>query len=230
MKTIFITGTNRGLGLEFTKQYLQDGWQVFATARKPQESKELEELKQDYPLALSLYSLDITDLASIELLKSQLKGKPIDVLINNAGIFGGKQDLGNIDYEGWHKIFTSNTIAPLKITETLLSNLEAGQDKKIINITSKMGSIDDNLSGGHYLYRTSKAALNMLSKSLSVDLKPKKITVLLLHPGWVQTDMGGQNAPTSPQESIEGMRKVIASSSIQDSGKFFAYDGKEILW
>jgi NAD(P)-dependent dehydrogenase (short-subunit alcohol dehydrogenase family) len=154
------------------------------------------------------------------------------VLINNAGIYpgGNKENFGSIDYEAWGKAFQVNTMAPLKMAESFVENVAKSSEKKIVNITSKMGSIDDNTSGGYYLYRSSKTALNMVIKSLSQDLAPRGITAVVLHPGWVQTDMGGSNAPTPPERSVAGMRRVIEGLSLKDSGKFYDFNGQEILW
>ncbi|HWT29227.1 MAG TPA: SDR family oxidoreductase, partial [Methylophilaceae bacterium] len=158
-------------------------------------------------------------------------GVPIDVLINNAGVYPmGKEAFGNVDYQAWAETFRINSMAPLKMAEAFIDQLLLGKDRKIINITSKMGSIDDNTSGHHYLYRSSKTALNMVTKSLAIDLAPKGIVAIVMHPGWVQTDMGGSSAPTTIPQSISGMRSVIAHLTPADAGKFYAFDGKEIPW
>lgn len=229
--TVLITGANRGLGLEFTRQYAAAGWQVIACCRIPQKADALQQLKQKYVDRLSIHALDVADFVQVEQLARQLKGSSIDVLINNAGVYQyGKESFGSIDYEAWMEAFRVNSMAPLKMAEAFVKNLALGQQKKIINITSKMGSIDDNTSGHHYLYRSSKTALNMVTRSLAIDLAPLGITAIVMHPGWVQTDMGGFSAPTTVQQSIAGMREVIARITPKDSGKFYGYDGKEIPW
>lgn len=231
MPTLLISGANRGLGLEFTRQYLADGWKVIAGCRNPQSAAQLHELYTHYPDHLLIYRLDVTNFLQIEQLSRQLGDTPIDVIINNAGIYPkGKESFGSIDYAAWEEAFRINSMAPLKIAEEFIEQLLLGKQKKIVNITSKMGSIDDNGSGHHYLYRSSKTALNMVTKSLALDLAPNGVTAIVLHPGWVQTDMGGSDAPTTVTQSIAGMRKVIDDITIADGGKFYAFDGKEIPW
>jgi NAD(P)-dependent dehydrogenase (short-subunit alcohol dehydrogenase family) len=231
MPTLLITGANRGLGLEFTKQYLADGWKVVATCRNPQEADQLHQLYTLHPDDLLIYRLDVANFEQIDQLSRQLADTPIDVVISNAGIYPkGKESFGSVDYTAWAEAFRINSMAPLKIAEAFIEQLLLGKQKKIINITSKMGSIDDNGSGHHYLYRSSKTALNMVTKSLALDLAPNGVTAIVLHPGWVQTDMGGSDAPTTVAQSIAGMRKVIENITIADGGKFYAFDGKEIPW
>lgn len=230
--TLLITGANRGLGLEFVKQYAADGWRIFACCRHPETATELETISQQNQGLITVHKLDVADFVQIESLAAELAGQELDVLLNNAGIYpdatsGG---LGATNYDGWARAFRVNTMAPLKMAETFASHLARGTQKKIINITSKMGSISDNTSGGAYIYRSSKTALNMVVKSLAVDLAPRGIATALLHPGWVLTDMGGPNALISTEQSISGMRQVIARLSLKDSGKFYGYDGKEISW
>jgi len=231
MPTVLITGANRGIGLEFTRQYAIAGWQVFACTRHA-ESPTLNRLANEHHGKIRVQTLDVSKSLQIEDLAQQLAGTSIDVLINNAGIYpsGNKENFGTINYEAWVEAFRINTMAPLKMAEAFVDNVAKSIEKKIVNITSKMGSIDDNTSGGYYLYRSSKAALNMVVKSLSIDLAPRGITTVVLHPGWVQTDMGGYNAPTPPAESVAGMRRVIAGLRQKDSGKFYDFNGQEILW
>lgn len=231
MPTLLITGANRGLGLEFTRQYLNDGWKVIAGCRNPQDADALHQLYTHHSDHLLIYRLDVANFPQIEQLSRQLSGTPIDVLINNAGIYPkDKEEFGSIDYAAWDEAFKINSMAPLKMAEEFIEQLLLGRQKKIVNITSKMGSIDDNSSGHHYLYRSSKTALNMVTKSLALDLAPQGVTAIVMHPGWVQTDMGGDNAPTTVQQSIAGMRKVIEDISPADGGRFYAFDGQEIPW
>lgn len=231
MPNVLITGANRGIGLEFTRQYAEAGWQVFACSRRI-DAKELNQIAYQHSAKVNLHTLDVSDHQQIEKLAQQLAGTPIDVLINNAGIYpgGNKESFGTIDYDAWVKAFQVNTMAPLKMAEAFIDHVSKSGEKKIVNITSKMGSIDDNTSGGYYLYRSSKTALNMVVKSLSLDLAPRGITTIVMHPGWVQTDMGGSHAPTPPERSVAGMRKVIAGLNQKDSGKFYDFNGQEILW
>lgn len=208
------------------------GWQVLACCRKPESAEALQQLSAQYPGKIRLYALSVEDPAQIEALAVSLRGQAVDLLLNNAGFYPGGMDesFGHTSRELWLRAFEINTIAPLKMAEAFMANLELGQGKTIALITSKMGSLDDNTSGGCYLYRTSKAALNMVAKSLAQDLEPRGVKVALLHPGWVRTDMGGPNALISAQQSVAGMLKTILNLGWQDSGRFLAYDGKEIAW
>jgi NAD(P)-dependent dehydrogenase (short-subunit alcohol dehydrogenase family) len=178
------------------------------------------------------YPLDVAGLGEIDRLAGVLAGESIDLLINNAGVYpdADSKGFGHINYEEWAQAFRVNTMAPLRMAEAFIAQVARSRLKIIANITSMMGSIDDNTSGGSYLYRSSKAALNMVTKSLSMDLQREGITAVVLHPGWVQTDMGGPNALIAAERSVSGMRKVIGMLSQADSGKFFNYDGKRIAW
>jgi len=232
MNTALITGANRGIGLEFAAQYAADGWRVLACSRDPEKSDALGKLAAQYPGLITVHALDVADHAQIEHLAQLLEGEAIDLLINNAGIYPDSDTggFGHTDYEEWMQVFRVNTMAPLKMAETFASQIRRGKGRTIVSISSKMGSIADNSGGGNYLYRASKAALNMVVKSLSVDLKPLGITAVIFHPGWVQTDMGGPNALISAAQSVSGMRRVIGQLTLADSGKFLAYDGQEIAW
>jgi len=226
--TVLITGANRGLGLEFTKQYAQDGWQVLACCRDPESASQLKSLASSKP-DIKLLPLDVSDFSQVDKLSKELKGQSIDLLINNAGIYPDSS-WGHINYDDWAQALKINAMAPLKMSEAFLENVTSSQLKKIVTLSSKMGSLDDNTSGGSYIYRTSKTAVNMVMKSLAIDLKPKGIASTVLHPGWVQTDMGGPNGLINTQQSVAGMRKVIDQLTLQNSGRFIAYDGKEIPW
>jgi NAD(P)-dependent dehydrogenase (short-subunit alcohol dehydrogenase family) len=232
MKTTLITGANRGIGLEFCKQYAAEGWRVVACSRHPKKSVELNKLAAQYPDLITVYSLDVTDHAEIAHLGQVLANESIDMLINNAGIYpdADKKGFGHTDYEEWMQAFRINTMAPLKMAETFVTQISRSKQKIIVTITSKMGSIADNTGGGSYLYRSSKAAVNMVVKSLAIDLKPNGITAVVFHPGWVKTDMGGPNAMIFAEQSVSGIRKMIGRLTLADSGKFFAYDGPVIPW
>lgn len=225
---VLITGANRGLGLEFTKQYLADGWNVLACCRHPQSAMQLQALAKDNP-SLKIVSLDVADFAQIDALALQLKDTPIDLLINNAGVYPASS-FGDVDYDDWLEGFKINSMAPLKMAEAFVQQITRSQLKKIATITSKMGSIDDNTSGASYSYRSSKCAVNMVMKSLSIDLKPYGISTIILHPGWVQTDMGGPGGLINVQTSVSGLRKQIADLNLGNTGKFVAYDGQAINW
>lgn len=225
--TVLVTGTNRGIGLEFVKQYAIDGWKVIACSREPEVSQELRGLAQAYDI--ETIALDVGDFSQVDAVAQQLRGRNIDLLINNAGIYP-ESSLGDLDFEAWAEAFKINCMAPLKMAEAFSEHLSNSHLQKIATLSSKMGSIDDNTSGGSYIYRTSKAAVNMAMKSLAIDLKPLGISVVTLHPGWVQTDMGGTNALITTQASVTGLRQVIEHLSLHNTGKFIAYDGNEIPW
>lgn len=225
---VLITGANRGLGLEFTKQYAADGWNVLACCRHPQSAMQLQALAQTHP-NIKIFSLDVADFTQIDALALQLKDVSIDLLINNAGVYPSSS-FGNVDYNDWAQGFKINSMAPLKMAEAFVQQITRSQLKKIATITSKMGSIDDNTSGESYSYRSSKCAVNMVMKSLSIDLRPYGISTITLHPGWVQTDMGGANGLINAQTSVTGLREQIAELNLGNTGKFMAYDGKAINW
>lgn len=226
MPTVLITGTGRGLGLEFARAYAAEGWTVIGTVRHPTGADELKKISGKVEIA----SLDVADFAAIKQLGKSLRDRPIDVLINNAGVIGTDRNLGELEGERWMETLRINTVAPLLIAQALLPNLKAGKDKKAIFLTSLMGSIDDNSSGRYYDYRSSKAGLNAAVKSFAIDTKGDGITAIVVHPGWVKTDMGGPNAPTDAATSVGGIRKVIAKLKPSDSGEFFSFDGKRLKW
>ncbi|WP_413284812.1 SDR family oxidoreductase [Vibrio sp. MA40-2] len=228
MATILITGANRGIGLALTKNYLQLGWQVHTTFRDSNNAHELLALMEENQ-SLHCHQLDVTDYQHLNVLAERLP--PIDVLVNNAGYYGPKgTEFGNTDVEEWRKVFEINSIAPLKLVEALYPRLQQAEHKKIICISSKVGSMTENTSGGGYIYRSSKAALNSVVKSLSNDLSSKGIITVALHPGWVRTEMGGPNASISTEQSTQGMITVIDSLQADNSGEFINYDGTRLPW
>jgi len=229
MKTVLITGASRGLGLEFTRQYLEQGCRVIACARNPDASQGLSKLKES-EANLTVYPLDVTDSASRKALAAKVADQQIHLLINNAGYYGENNRLGHLSEAEWEKVFRTNVIAPIKMVEILRSNLVEAGSATVAILSSKMGSMSDNTSGGSYLYRSSKAALNAAGKSLAIDLAEEKIKVVLLHPGWVLTDMGGPNALIDATTSVQGMRRVIQGVTAESSGEFVAYDGTVIPW
>lgn len=232
MATTLITGANRGIGLEYVRQYAQDGWQVIACCRQPAKAENLHRLTSQYPDHIRIYALDIADHQQIDQLSRSLANETIDLLINNAGVYPPSDDggFGSIDYTAWIHAFQINTMAPLKMAEAFIHQISSSNLKIIATITSKMGSIADNQRGGSYIYRSSKAAVNIVAKSLAIDLKPRGIISVLLHPGWVKTDMGGPDALISTEQSVTAMRRVLRGMTLADSGKFFAYDGQMIPW
>jgi NAD(P)-dependent dehydrogenase (short-subunit alcohol dehydrogenase family) len=236
MKNIFITGSSRGLGLEFTKQYLKKGDKVIASCRNPEKAKDLQELKKEYPDTLLIFKLDVTKEEERNKIFEEIKMnlENIDILINNAGIVSGDEQkssvLGEVYKEDLSKVFLVNSIAPLLMSEKFLPLLEKSDIAKIANITSLNGSIAKRNVGGKYSYASSKAALNMITKILSNDLREKEITTLAIHPGWIYTDMGGPNAPLQKEEPVSEIINLIEETSIADSGKFLDREGNELPW
>jgi len=232
MPTTLITGANRGIGLEFVRQYAAAGWRVHAACSHPERADALHALADRYPQQVTLHALDVADTAQIDRLAQQLQQQPIDLLLNNAGVYPDADHgtFGNTDTDAWMHAFRVNAMGPLLVCERFAANVARSRERKIALITSKMGSIADNGSGGYYLYRSSKTALNMVARSLAVDLAAQGIGIALLHPGWVKTDMGGPNALITAEQSVSGMRRVIEQLRPEDSGQFFAYDGQAIQW
>lgn len=236
MVRVFITGTNRGLGLEFVKQYLERGDQVIATCRKPDTAFELNKLKEEYPDDLSIFKLDVTNEDERKEAYHDIKKQFdfIDIFINNAGIAtGGKSGsyiLGELHNEDMLKVFEVNSVAPVLLVETFLGLIKKGKNPKIINITSGLSSLVRRTSVFRYSYSASKTALNMFSKLMAVQLRDEGIIVIPLHPGHVKTDLGGYHAPLYPKESIEGMIKVIQALSIEDTGRFIDWRYEELPW
>jgi NAD(P)-dependent dehydrogenase (short-subunit alcohol dehydrogenase family) len=231
MTSILITGANRGLGLEFVRQCNAAGWRVLACCRNPMQADALKAIAADSNERVSLHRLDVGDLAQIESLARDLRDEPVDVLLNNAGIYGPQNArFGQTDYRAWAEVFAVNVMAPMKMAECFIEQVARSKRKLIASVSSLMGSIGETDQGQHYLYRSSKAALNMVMKTLSNDLRERGITAVVLTPGWVQTDMGGPHAPLQPPESIRGMLKVINGLTIRETGKFFSYDGSEVPW
>lgn len=228
MSTVLITGTNRGIGLELTKQYAEAGWDVLACCREPKTATMLNALAANHS-NIHIYALDVSNFNQIDALAQQLNHIAIDLLINNAGVYP-EGNLSQSDVENWLNGFMINSIAPLKMAMAFRPHIAKSQLKKLATLSSKMGSIDDNTSGGSYMYRSTKTAVNSVMKSLSIDLREHGIAVVTLHPGWVETDMGGPNALINTKTSVAGLRQVIDHLNLENTGKFIAYDGKEIAW
>ena len=231
MKKILVTGANRGLGLGLVKKFLKNNEKVICTTRNFSKSKELILCKEKYNDNLEICELDLLDKDSPNILSNFLGNEPIDLFINNAGVIGhSAQHFKSVSLNHWLEVLKVNLITPLLITQSIIKNIEKSSERKIYFISSKVGSIQDNKSGGMYVYRSSKTALNQIVKSLSIDLKPIGISVISLHPGWVRTEMGGPNALISVEESVNGMFGVISNTNISNSGQFLNYDGTEIPW
>ena len=224
MGTVLVTGANRGLGLEFVQQLQSKGYTVIGTARKPDQATQLK------ATGAQVEQLDVASQSSVSALAQRLAGVPIDLLINNAGMAArGDSSLETVDYAAMERTFQVNSLGPLRVTQALLPNLQAGNKKIIVHITSRLGSIELS-DGGMYSYRTSKTALNQINKIMSVELAPLGFTSIVMHPGWVQTDMGGAGATLTTSESISGMLDVIDGLTIGDTGKFYNYNGEKLPW
>lgn len=223
-QTVLITGANRGLGLEFARQFKERGYTVIGTARKPEKAIELK------ATGARVVALDVTDGASVAAMAAVLKDVPIDIVINNAGVIGHPQEsLRTLDFDNALSTFSVNTLGPMRITQALYEQLSLGKGKRVINISSHLGSIENN-SGGYYDYRASKAALNSMNKSLAAELAAEGFVCVVLHPGWVKTDLGGQNAPLQPEQSVKGMLAVIDQLDQDDNGLFYDYRGEVVPW
>lgn len=226
MTTILITGANRGIGLEFVTQYAAEGADVIACCREPDKAAALKAIKGK----VRVMALDVAEPKSVAALVAALDGAAIDILINNAGVGGPRgRPQGVIDFDLWLGIFAVNSVAPAMIAIALYPNLKAGHDKKLVTITSGLGSISGH-SGGAYPYHASKAAVNSFMVGLAKAWAHQGIAVGIFHPGWVQTDMGGAAATLTPAQSVTGLRARIAELSPRNSGSFSDYAGKEIAW
>ena len=231
MPRVLITGANRGLGLEFTRQYLAEGWKVLAACRNPGAAEALQRLGSSASGALTPLEMDVADSASVRRAAARVQATSIDIAINCAGIFGGRaQSLGSLDYDDWLQVLEVNLLGPARVSEAFLEHLRRGERRLIVTLTSGMGSLADNSSGGSVLYRTSKAAVNMLMRTAAIDLRPQGISCVVVNPGWVKTDMGGPNARITAQESVGALRELIAKLTPEDSGRFYNYSGREYPW
>jgi NAD(P)-dependent dehydrogenase (short-subunit alcohol dehydrogenase family) len=228
-KSVLITGANRGIGLEFAKQYANNAWRVQACCRQPDAASDLQKALSGKDA--DIHKLDVTSQASINYLKAELAEHPIDILINNAGIMGDdRQSFGDIDYNAWEETMRTNTIGPYRMFEAFQHNLTLGSDKKAVFISSRLGSIEEFDSGDRFIYRSSKTALNMVVVKLDYELKSSGICFLAFHPGWVQTDMGGDEAPIKPFESVNALRQSILKATLAESGSFLNFDGSPLPW
>ncbi len=228
--TILITGANRGIGLALTEQFAADGWQVLACCRNPAAAEQLRALS-DQNRSVEIYGLDVTDYHQMSVLAAQLANRPIDILLSNAGIYGSKGvGFGKVDAQEWRRVLEVNTIAPMMLAQAFVEQVAASRQKVVAVISSKVGSIADNSSGGSYVYRSSKTGVNQVVKCLSIDLAGRDISVLSLHPGWVKTDMGGPNAEIGTDESVSGLKAILMSAGLAQSGQFIEYDGNSIPW
>jgi NAD(P)-dependent dehydrogenase (short-subunit alcohol dehydrogenase family) len=223
MSTVLITGANRGIGLALTEVFRAHGHTVIAAARNLDTAEALR------ATGAECVTLDVSDAASVNALATDLKNRPIDFFINNAGI-GDRAAIGQLDFDAFERVLKVNTIAPIRLIEAFTAHVAASDHKTIASISSLMGSIDDVGSGGGLAYRTSKAALNMALRTAAFTLAPKGITLLTLHPGWVQTDMGGPSAPVTREDSAKGLYKVITTAGPSETLRFQDFEGKTLAW
>lgn len=227
MPTVLVTGANRGIGLELARQYRGAGWRVIGCCRRPESAEALTAVLGGEPIR----TLDVTRPADIERLATDLRGVAIDLLVNNAGVLTPPdQSLALHDHAAWVTSFETNAIGPFLVTRALVPNLMAGSRKVVATLSSRMGSVADNNSGGYYAYRSSKAALNAVMRSLALDLRERGIVVTLFHPGWVRTEMGGPAALLEPREAVATLRETIGRITLRDSGRFLNLDGSELPW
>lgn len=235
MSTVLITGANRGFGLELAKQYAGDGWRVLACVRRT--SPALAGLA-GLQTAVEVHNLDVAEEDEIARLAVVLKHERIDVLVNNAAILGRhpvfdqqaitEQSFGQSNQEEWLRVFRTNVLAPMKVAECFVEQVAASEQKKIVTFSSALGSISQNTIGGLYYYRTSKAAVNAMMKSMAIDLGKRGILACAIHPGWARTDMGGERATEDPVEAIRGVRRVIAGLTSDNVGQVLAFDGSVV--
>lgn len=232
MQRILITGANRGIGFEFVRQLAERGDRVFATCRCPDQADDLQMLANHNPEQISIAALDVTDQASIyasyRLIVKQTDS--LDLLINNAGIFPRAERLGNLDADDILEAFRVNSVAPLMVAQRYINLLKVGTNPRIVSISSQLGSLARKRDGRDYSYCASKAALNMLTRTLAFGLREEGIIAVVMHPGWVQTDMGGANASLPPERSVAGLLKVIDQLTMKDTGCFLQWDGGELPW
>lgn len=232
MRTVLITGANRGLGLALVRRYGEAGWRVWACCRAPARASELRALARASGGRVSVRALDVTRGAQVARLARSFGRRRLDLLINNAGIYAGhyRANLGQTDYGLWAKACATNVMGPARMAAAFAPALARSPKGTIVNISSIMGSIALTSAGSSYAYRSTKAALNMVTKTLALELKPWRITVAAIHPGWVRTDMGGAKAPLSPKKAAAEVVSVIAGLGRRDSGGFFSHTGRPLPW
>ncbi|MBI3517239.1 MAG: SDR family oxidoreductase [Proteobacteria bacterium] len=230
MSTVLITGVSRGLGLEFARQYARAGWQVIATCRTPDRARDLAKLAKEADGRIEVAALDMLDPPGTQRFAKVRARQPIDLLVANAGLVGPHDIVPTDDDDAWTEVMRVNVMAPTRLAMLLADAVAASRLKQMAFVSSHLGSITSNQSGGLYVYRSSKAELNAVVKSLAIDLKARGITAVALHPGWVRTDMGGSNADIAPSTSIAGMVKVLAGLKRADSGRLIDYKGTVLPW
>ena len=236
MTTVLITGANRGLGLEFVRQYQDKNVIIHTCCRKPDAANELNALADTSGGLIKVHRMEVSDPSQVSSVADALKGVSIDRLINNAGILGtiidqpGNSAFGNLDYNVWEETMRVNVLSPFRICEAFVEHVAASDEKLMVFLSTHMASITELADGGFYPYRSSKAALNLVIKGLSIDLKDRGVRTLALHPGWVKTDMGSQAAAVDIPDSIAGMKDVISGFKAPRTGEFINYDNSPIQW
>lgn len=238
IRRVLVTGAGRGLGLEFTRRYLERGDRVFATCREPSRARDLEALAAAHPARLTVVALDVADTHSIRRAHTAVRRRTdaLDFLINNAGVYSrrGSKDpserLGTLSFDDALHVLRTNALGALMVTQQCLDLLEAGRGPRVVAISSEYGSVSENTDGFPYYYAASKAALNMLMRSLAPEARRRGIVAAILDPGWVRTDMGGPQAPLTPARSVAGMMTVIDGLSARDSGRFYTWKGTPAPW
>ena len=231
MTPVLISGANRGIGLEFARQYAAAGATVIAGVRDPDGAKALKQVAEANSGRVVIHAVDVADDASMRGFRQVVGEQPVDILIANAGVYGGpgQHRLGDIDFDDWLRTLNINTLGALRLANAFYDNLKRGQEKKAVAITSGMGSTAEN-GGGFFAYRSSKAALNNAWKTLSLAVRDDGIACAVFNPGWVKTDMGGPNASITPEQSVTGLRRQIARLTLVDTGKFLNWNGGERAW
>jgi NAD(P)-dependent dehydrogenase (short-subunit alcohol dehydrogenase family) len=219
-----VTGANRGIGLAFARHLSKRGDHVIATCRQPEKARDLAKL------SVRVEQLDVADEKSIAALAGRIEGEPLDVLINNAGVGDAGPMFGRLSMTDLEEAFRVNAAGPVALAQALLPSLRAGKRRAIVNLSSGLGSISENESGGWIAYRASKAALNQLTRAVAAELKRERFVCIAISPGWVKTDMGGSGAPLSPDESVAAMLEVIDRLEPSDTGRFLDHRGKEVPW
>ena len=223
--TVFITGANRGIGLSLAQNFAAAGFNVIGTARKPEQATALKET------GARVEQLDVTDQASVDAMAQHMTETPIDILINNAGIKGGEsKDMASLDVDNMEWVLNVNTLGPVRVMKALFPNVQSGERKMVVNISSTMGSIERNTWGCCAGYRASKSALNSINKTFAADFGKQGVTFVVMHPGYVQTDMNEGQGNITPDQSGAGLMNVITGLDASDNGKFYDWQGNELPW
>jgi len=223
--TVFITGANRGIGLALARNFTDAGFNVIGTARKPEQATALKET------GARVGQLDVTDQASVDAVAQRMAETPIDILINNAGIKGGdSKDMASLDVENMEWVLNVNTLGPVRVMKALFPNVQSSERKMVVNISSTMGSIERNTWGCCAGYRASKSALNSINKTFAMDFGKQGVTFVVMHPGYVQTDMNEGQGNITPNQSGAGLMNVITGLDASDNGKFYDWQGNDLPW